>query len=197
MVLEFWLARVLLGGILYGWMARDSTAYFIGSEISHSTHLEHFSCLRLGVSLIHDLHGRHRRGRNTQDVLRRCGGLIAKAASRGATHSIFTHDCSRARDGGPMTDRHYAVNARFVTQSLTGIQRYCYELTLRLQKRFAARTQSSAGSVPGRSGSHQCDRRVIWGAIPGSNSPSLLRFPVAKRCSRPPGVVRSRTSIRY
>jgi len=32
-----------------------------------------------------------------------------------------------------MTERQYAVNARFVTQSLTGIQRYCYELTLRLQ----------------------------------------------------------------
>jgi len=32
-----------------------------------------------------------------------------------------------------MTDRQYALNARFVTQSLTGIQRYCYELTMRLQ----------------------------------------------------------------
>src|ERR1700735_4022540 len=89
--------------------------------------------LCLGVALIHDLHGRHRRGRNTQDVLRRCGGLIAKAPSRAATHSIFTQDCSRARYGCPMTDRQYAVNARFVTQSLTGIQRYCYELTLRLK----------------------------------------------------------------
>jgi glycosyltransferase involved in cell wall biosynthesis len=32
-----------------------------------------------------------------------------------------------------MTEHRYAVNARFVTQSLTGIQRYCYELALRLR----------------------------------------------------------------
>lgn len=32
-----------------------------------------------------------------------------------------------------MIDCRYTVNARFVTQPLTGIQRYCYELTMRLQ----------------------------------------------------------------